>query len=150
MTFSGQGAEKREPSMSTTLKINYKIFLEAEDVSQTRILSSTAFVKNIVSNHKNPYISCAAFDDENDLDDFVMRFYVEESIEEADCANPTYAKEFIDDIADLISNIAHAHSFLDMEGSFSITYEGETSAYTFASESGDAGCDFEEIEDVTL
>lgn len=129
--------------MSEQMKMNYKIFLEAEDVSQTRILSCASYMKNILANHRNPYISRAVLDDESDLDDFVLRLFVEEDIEEETCANSQMAENFIDDMAELVTEIANAHSFLDMEGSFSIAYAGESLAYAFTSTSGDDGCDFQ-------
>lgn len=131
--------------MSDPLKINYKIFLEAEDVSQSRILSCASYLKKLLSNCKNPYINRAVIDDESDMDDFILRLFVEESIAEETCASQEMAEGFMDDMAELVTEIAQAHSFLDMEGSFSISYEGEALAYAFTSVSGDAGCDFEEI-----
>ena len=131
--------------MSDILKISYKIFLEAEDISQSRIASSTAFVKNAVKNHKNPYINRADFDDESDMDDFVLRLYADETIEEKECANREAAEGFIDNLAELLDEIAHLHSFLDMEGSFSVAYEGETLSYAFTSERGEGVCSFQEI-----
>lgn len=128
------------------MKMNYKIFLEAEDVSQSRILSCASYMKNMLANHKNPYISRAILDDESDMDDFVLRLFVEETIEEETCANQEMAEGFIDDMAELVTEIAQAHSFLDMEGSFSIAYEGEALAYAFTSASGDDGCDFQLME----
>lgn len=133
--------------MSDPMKINYKIFLEAEDVSQSRIMSCAAYVKNVLANHKNPYISRAVVDDESDMDDFVIRLFVEETIEEETCASQEMAESFVDDMAELVTEMAQAHSFLDMEGSFSITYEGESLAYAYTSTSGDAGCDFQLMED---
>lgn len=132
--------------MADPMKMNYKIFLEAEDVSQSRILSCASYMKNILANHKNPYISRAILDDESDMDDFVLRLFVEETIEEETCANQEMAEGFIDDMAELVTEIAQAHSFLDMEGSFSIAYEGESLAYAFTSASGDDGCDFQLME----
>ncbi len=132
--------------MADPMKMNYKIFLEAEDVSQSRILSCASYMKNILANHKNPYISRAVLDDESDMDDFVLRLFVEETIEEETCANQEMAEGFIDDMAELVTEIAQAHSFLDMEGSFSIAYEGEALAYAFTSASGDDGCDFQLME----
>lgn len=132
--------------MSDLMKLNYKIFLEAEDVSQTRILSCASYMKNMLANHKNPYISRAVLDDESDMDDFVLRLFVEESVEEETCANQEMAEGFIDDMAELVTEIAQAHSFLDMEGSFSIAYEGESLAYAYTSTSGDDGCDFQLME----
>ena len=83
------------------LKIEYKLYLEAEDVSQSRILSSASYLENVLHNHANPYINCAQIDNESDLD-----------------------------------------SFMDMEGSFSVSFEGEHIAYDFRSEPGDGMCDF--------
>lgn len=128
------------------MKINYKIFLEAEDVSQSRILSCASYLKNMLKNHKNPYISRAVVDDESDMDDFVLRLFVEECIEEGNCENREMAEGFVDDMAELVTEIAQAHSFLDMEGSFFIAYEGESLAYAFTSPGGDDGCDFQLME----
>lgn len=133
--------------MADSMKINYKIFLEAEDVSQSRILSCASYLKNVLANHKNPYISRAIVDDESDMDDFVLRLFVEESIEEAECTNNEMAEAFIDDMAELVTEMAQVHSFLDMEGSFSIVYAGEALAYSYTSASGDDGCDFQLMED---
>lgn len=133
--------------MSDPMKINYKIFLEAEDVSQSRIMSCASYVKNILANHRNPYISRAVVDDESDMDDFVIRLFVEETIEEENCMSQEMAEAFIDDMAELVTEMAQAHSFLDMEGSFFIAYEGETLAYAYTSMSGDDGCDFQLMED---
>lgn len=120
--------------------------MEAEDVSQSRILSCASYLKNILKNHKNPYISRAEVDDESDMDDFILRLFVEESIEEETCGSREMAEGFIDDMAELVTEAAQAHSFLDLEGSFSIAYEGEALAYTFTSAGGDDGCDFEPME----
>ena len=103
------------------LKIEYKLYLEAEDVSQSRILSSASY-----------------------LDEFELRLYVDESIAETDCTNADAAEAFLDEFADVLSEIAHIHSFMDMEGSFSVSFEGEHIAYDFRSEPGDGMCDFME------
>ena len=50
------------------LKIKYKLYLEAEDVSQSRILSSASYLENVLHNHANPYIKCAQIDNESDFD----------------------------------------------------------------------------------
>lgn len=129
-----------------TLKIQYKLYLEAEDVSQSRILSSTAYLENVLHGHANPYISCAKIDNECDLDEFDLRLYVDETIEEEDCMNADAAEAFLDEFAEILSEIAHLHSFMDMEGSFEISFEGEHIAYDFASEPGDGMCEFRERE----
>ena len=74
--------------MADTMKMEYKIFLEAEDVSQSRILSCASYMKRVLESCNNPYISRAELDDESDLDDFVLRLFVEEEIEEKECTNP--------------------------------------------------------------
>lgn len=138
---------KRENVMSDAVKLSYKIFLEAEDVSRSRIASYAANMKCILGNHRNPYINCAVVDDESDLDDYVLRLFVDETVEEDVCANKEMAEAFVDDMAELVTELAEANSFLDMEGSFSISYRGETLAYAYTSASGDAGCDFQLMED---
>lgn len=132
--------------MADSMKINYKIFLEAEDVSQSRILSCASYLKNVLAGCGNPYISRAVLDDESDLEDFALRLFVEEEIKEDECADPKMAESFIDDMAELVTELAQAHSFLDMEGSFSIIYGGEALAYAFSSAGGDDGCDFQAME----
>lgn len=132
--------------MAEAVKISYKIFLEAEDVSQSRILSCASYMKNILAGCGNSYISRAVLDDESDMDDFVLRLFVDEEIEEAECGNGEMAESFIDDMAGLVTEIAQAHSFLEMDGSFSISYKGETLGYTYTSAGGDDGCDFQEME----
>ena len=128
------------------LKIQYKLYLEAEDVSQSRILSCASYLENALQHHTNPYISCAEIDNESDLDEFEVRLYVDEVIEEEHCENVDAAESFLDEFAEILSEIAHLHSFLDMEGSFEISFEGEHIASTFASEPGDGLCEFEEQE----
>ena len=76
------------------LKIKYKLYLEAEDVSQSRILSSASYLENVLHNHANPYIKCAQIDNESDLDEFELRLYVDESIAETDCTNADAAEAF--------------------------------------------------------
>ena len=56
--------------------------------------------------------------------------------------NADAAEAFLDEFADVLSEIAHIHSFMDMEGSFSVSFEGEHIAYDFRSEPGDGMCDF--------
>lgn len=128
----------------SSLKISYKIYLEAEDISQSRIQSCTSFVNEIIKKHTNSYLNRAKITDECDMEDFVLRLYAEEEINEAVCSSEEDAKAFVDDTVDMLFDIAHMHSFLDMEGSFSIELGSENRAYTFRSESGDSLCDFEE------
>ena len=45
--------------MADTMKMEYKIFLEAEDVSQSRILSCASYMKRVLESCNNPYISRA-------------------------------------------------------------------------------------------
>lgn len=133
--------------MADPVKLSYKIFLEAEDVSRSRIASYAANMKHMLRNHRNPYINCAVVDDESDLDDYVLRLFVDETVEEDVCTSTEMAEAFVDDMAELVAELAESNSFLDMEGSFSISYRGETLAYAYTSASGDAGCDFRLMED---
>lgn len=128
------------------LKIDYKIFMEAEDVAQSRIISTESYVKKSLAAHKNPYINRAKVENESDLDDFILRLYVEEKIEEEECENADAAEGFLDELAELLAEFAHVQSYLEMEGSFSISFEGEQIAYRFLSEAGDCNCAFEEIK----
>lgn len=127
------------------LNIKYNIYLEADDVAQSRILSSIAFVKNLMANCSSSYFKNAAVDDESDLDEFVLRFYIENEIHEAECAAAEQARAFVPDMAEFLDTIAAANSFMDMEGSFFWEYEGEKKAYQFRSEGGTDYCDFEEV-----
>lgn len=131
--------------MSDPLKLNYKLFLEAEDVSQSRILSCTAYLNEVLQNHRNPYIRRAVIDNENDMEEFILRLYVDEQVQEECCESREDAEGFIDEMAALLNDLAHAHSFLELEGSFSIAYEGEHLNFSFSSETGSPLCDFKEI-----
>lgn len=128
--------------MSEQMKITYKIYLEAEDVSQSRILSTTSYFTNLFKNCTNYYLQSAEVDDECDLEDFTLRLYVEENIEEEVCSHEEDAKAFLGDMAEFLDAISMAQSYLDMEGSFSISFEGVEEEYTFASEAGKDFCDF--------
>ena len=120
------------------LVIDYKLFFESDDIAQTRILSSESYIKKSIAAHKNPYIAKAVPDSESDLDEFLLRLYYAEHIEEEVCANADAAEGFLDELAELLTEIARMQSYLDMEGSFSISFAGEQIAYRFASEAGDA------------
>lgn len=130
--------------MEERLEISYKIYMEADDISQSRIHSSTAFVKNQMENARSVYLKNAVFDDESDLDAFTLRLYVEKEIREEVCASPEDAESFVLDLAKMLDAVAAAHSFMDLEGEFSWSYHGEAKKYTFRSESGCDYCDFTE------
>lgn len=125
------------------LKFNCKIYLEAEDVSQSRILSTAAYVKNLFQNSNNPYIAGIQIDDESDMEDFIFRLYLEADKEE-NCSDGEIVDMLAPQIAELLSIIAQAHSYLDMEGEFSVKYDGKIESYRFCSESGESFCDFYE------
>lgn len=128
------------------LNIEYKIYLEAEDVSQSRIASCASFVKNLLENNcTSVYFKGVELDNESDMDDFTLRLYIDHKVEENECTSSDDAKNFCQDMAEVLDHIAMAHSFLDMEGSFSIDYEGNKESYRFTSESGQGYCDFEEL-----
>lgn len=124
------------------LEISYKIFLEADDISQSRIHSSIAYFRSQMENSRSIYLKNAAFDDESDLDAFMLRFCVEHEIREEACTSPEDAESFVLDLAQVLDTAASAHSFLDMEGEFSWSYRGEHKKYRFRSESGCDYCDF--------
>lgn len=126
------------------LVIDYKLYFEADDIAQTRILSSESYIKKSLAAHKNPYIKSAEADSESDLDEFLLRLYYDEHIEEEECADVDAAEGFLDEMAELLAEIARMQSYLDMEGSFSISFEGEEIAYRFASEAGSTHCNFVE------
>lgn len=130
--------------MAEQLEISYKIYLEADDISQSRIHASVGFVKNLMQNCHSVYLNHASFDDESDLDAFMLRLYVENEIREEACASPEDAESFVLDMAKLLDAVAAAHSYMDMEGSFSWKYHGEEKRYTFLSEGGCDYCDFVE------
>lgn len=126
------------------LEIGYKLYMEAEDIAQSRIHSSIAFVKNRIENSRNVYIRNATFEDESDLDAFTLRFYVECEVREEVCASPEDAESFVLELAEILDAVSAAHSFLDMEGSFFWNYREEDKKYMFRSESGWDACDFTE------
>lgn len=127
-----------------SMKITYKIYMEAEDVSSSRILSSTAFVKNLLKNCGNSYFWNVKIDDESDLEDFTLRLYVENEIEEEVCSFVEDRDNFIGDMAEILDRIAQAQSYMDMEGSFSAEWDGKKEAYAFTCEAGMDYCDFKE------
>lgn len=128
------------------LEISYKIYMEADDISQSRIYSSIAFVKNRMENSRSVYLKHAAFDDESDLDAFTLRFYVENEFSEEECVSFEDAQSFVLDMAQLLDDVAAAHSYMELEGSFSWKLNDEKKAYSFRSESGLDYCDFEEVQ----
>ncbi len=136
-----------EQTQKDPLWIRYKIYLEAEDISQSRIHSSVAFLKNRLEHSRNGYLNSAAFEDESDLDAFVLRFYVENEVQEESCLSPEHAESFIIDLAEILDDTAAAHSFMELEGEFSFRYRKEDKTYTFRSESGWDYCDFREREE---
>lgn len=126
------------------LEISFKICMEAEDIGQSRIHASIAFLKNRLQQSENPYLKGAVFDDESDLDAFILRFYAENTIQEEVCVSPACAESFVIDLAQILDDTASAHSFMDMEGSFHFKYREEDKTYAFHSESGCDYCDFAE------
>ena len=57
-------------------------------------------------------------DNESDMDDFTLRLYIDEKVEEEACSSPECAEGFLENIAEFLDAIAAAHSYLDMEGKF--------------------------------
>ena len=110
-----------------SLKISYKIYLEAEDISQSRISSTASYVSNLFKNCTNSYLQKAEVDNESDMDDFTLRLYIDEKVEEEECSSPECAEGFLENI----------------EGSFSISYHGVEDTFRFRSEAGSDLCDIE-------
>lgn len=126
------------------LSIRYKIYLEADDISASRIKSSTAFMRHLLEGSRNSYLKHADIDDESDLDEFTMRFYIENSIHEDVCTSTDDAESFVLDMAELLDKAASAQSYMDMEGSFSWDFDGRQKKYRFQSESGQDYCEIVE------
>ncbi|MBE5962916.1 MAG: hypothetical protein E7256_16320 [Lachnospiraceae bacterium] len=126
------------------LKITYKIYLESDDIKQSRIISTASFMKNLFENCQNAYFKNVKIDNESDLEDFTLRLYAEHEVEEAECSAPDDAKTFIPDMVEFLDKIAQAQSYADLEGAFSIEYQGKKESYRFISESGQDFCDFSE------
>ena len=123
-------------------EMKVKIYMEAEDIGQSRIHTSIAFLKNCLENSRNSYLHGADYDDASDPDAFILRFYAEKEIREEDCASCQDAFDFVMDLAQILDSAAAAHSFLDLEGEFSWKFRGEDKQYTFRSERGSDVCDF--------
>lgn len=126
------------------LSITYKIYVEADDISASRIKSSTAFMRRLLEGSRNCYLKNAEIDDESDLDEFTMRFYIENDIHQDECSSKEDAESFVLDLAELLDQAASAHSYMDMEGSFSWEYDGQQKRYRFQSESGLDYCEIVE------
>ena len=77
------------------------------------------------------------------MDDFTLRLYIDEKVEEEACGSPECAEGFLENIAEFLDAVAAAHSYLDMEGSFSISYHGVEDTFRFRSEAGSDLCDIE-------
>lgn len=77
------------------------------------------------------------------MDDFTLRLYIDEKVEEEECSSPECAEGFLENIAEFLDAVAAAHSYLDMEGSFSISYHGVEDTFRFRSEAGSDLCDIE-------
>lgn len=122
------------------MRINYQIFIEAEDISSTRIISCRNFVCNFFENCGNIYFRSVEIEDESDLEDYVLRLYAERAIEE-ECSSPEDAENFLGDMAEFLNKLAQAMSFLQMDGSFAMEYQGKKESYRFCSEEGQDYCE---------
>ena len=70
---------------------------------------------------------------------------MENEVCEEDCTSLEDAQSFVLDLAQVLDETAAAHSFMDLEGEFSWSFQGEEKTYTFRSESGWDYCDFIEL-----
>lgn len=128
------------------LEITYKIYLEAEDISGSRIQSCIANVRNLLTGHRSVYLKNASIEDESEIEEFVLRLYIEHEVYEQPCTSNEDAQNFVLDLAEFLDTVAAANSYMDLEGSFSWSYGGEKKSYTFHSESGMDYCDLVEAE----
>ena len=126
------------------LSITYKIYIEADDISASRIKSSTTFMRHLLEENRNSYLKSAKIDDESDLDEFTLRFYIENDIYQDECSSKEDAESFVLELAELLDQVASAHSYMDMEGSFSWEYDGRQKRYRFQSQSGLDYCEIVE------
>lgn len=128
--------------MTNQLTINCQIYLEAEDINQSRILSTVSFVQNLFHNCNNTYFHQLEMDNESDMEDFTIRLYIDHKLEEEECSSPEDANTFLCDMMECLDKIAHSQSYLDMEGRFSIEFQGEKKEIQFTSEMNEGMCDF--------
>ncbi len=124
------------------LVLDYKISLAAEDIKQSRIVSTISFVKNLFKNCSNKYFRNAEMDDKSDMEEYTLRFYIENKVEELECSEPEDAEIFIMNMAEYLERIVQVHSYLDMEGCFCVEYRGKREAFEFESVSGQGFCRF--------
>lgn len=127
--------------MANQLKITYKVFLEAEDVKETKILSCRNFVQNFFNNCGNAYFKNVEIDDESDLEEFMLRLYIDRTIEEETCSSPEDAQSFLSNMAEFLDKLAEAQPFLEMDGEFSINYQDVCETYRFVSNAYDDFCE---------
>lgn len=130
--------------MGNTLKLEYKIYMEAEDIKQSRINSTVSFVRNLFENCQSTYFKNVTLDNESDMEDFILRLYVEHKVEEKECSSVEDAKSFVPDMVEFLDKIAQAQAYADLEGSFSWEYGDEKKNYHFISEGNQDFCDFTE------
>lgn len=127
--------------------LSYQICLEAEDVSVSRIQSSVAFIKNLLAGSGNYYLKNAKAEDESSLDEYVLRIYLQDKIQQTECIQQEDAKSFAFDLAQLLEDVAGAHSYLAIEGRLSWKYGADSKSYRFCSESGMDYCDICDLSD---
>ncbi len=128
------------------LKIIYKVYLEADDISASRIQSSIHFVETMLEDAGNVYFKGAAIDNESSIEEFTLRYYIENEIHEDSCTSAEDAESFAFDMAEFLDAIAAAHSYMDLEGSLIWEYQGEKKEYRFQSESGMDYCNMTLID----
>ena len=125
------------------LSATYKIYLEAEDVSFSRIQSSVTFVKNLLAGSSNSYLRQSVIEDESEPGEYTLRCSIAGDIREAECTSQEDAGGLAFDLAQSLETIAGANSYMEMEGSLSWQYGTERKNYKFRSESGQDYCDIQ-------
>lgn len=130
--------------MKNQVTIHCQIYMEAEDIKQSRIQSTASYVQNLFLNCSNTYFHKMELDNESDMEDFTIRLYIDHRLVEEECSSPEDAKSFLCDMMECLDQIALSQSYLDMEGKFSIEYQGEKKEIQFTSEMNEGMCDFVE------
>ena len=125
----------------TNVEFCCQVSMEAEDVSQSRILSTTSYVKNRLQQAAAECIRQLQTEDTSDLEEFAVRIYLGDTVtcemeaEDAEMIAPEFAEVLMD--------IAEFHSYLELEGTLSVTCAGETESYRIYSVGGDGYCSLE-------
>lgn len=130
--------------MEEALNISYHIYLEADDIAQSRIAKTIQYTKNLFDNCNNVYFKNEIVEDESDFEDFMLRLYVQNEVSETAVTNQSDAKSFVEDMMIFLQMIAQAQSYAHLEGDFSVQLGNETKSFRFVSEEASDTVTYEE------